>query len=480
MVAEVKTLQSQNSEIDRMEQLFRAQREAFARHPYPTAEERLDQIARIKKMLLEHIDQICEAVNQDFGNRSVDETKIMEIITSLEGVKYNSRKLRQWMKPQRRAIGAPQWPAKAWVMYQPLGVVGIITPWNYPVYLAIGPLLAALAAGNRAMIKMSEFTPATGELMKTMFAKYFSEDQVAIINGEADVAAAFSKLPFDHLLFTGSTNVGRHVMRAAAENLTPVTLELGGKSPTIISQHFPMGDAVSRIAFGKCFNAGQTCVATDYVLCPENRVDEFVTAMTNQVASMYPTIRDNKDYTSVVNERQYARLQKVLNDAREKGARVVEINPANEDMRDSRKIPLTLVLNVTDDMLIAQEEIFGPLMPVIPYKTLSDAIRHVNERPRPLALYYFDYDDNNCQYVMKHTHAGGVSLNDTISHVGVDDMGFGGVGPSGMGRYHGVEGFITFSNAKSVLRKGKVNFTKSSLPPFGRGIHNFLYKMLLK
>ena len=269
-------------------------------------------------------------------------------------------------------------------------------------------------------------------------------------------------------------------MRAAADNLTPVTLELGGKSPCIISDKFPMNDAVSRIAFGKCYNAGQTGVGSDYILCPEHRVEEFVQAMTDQFTTMYPTIKDNPDYTSVINERQYSRLQKVLADARDKGARVIEINPAKEDLSDSRKIPLTLVLNINDDMLIAHEEIFGPLLPVVPYGSLQEAVEYVKARPRPLALYYFDYNDTNCQFVLNNTHAGGVSLNDTISHVGVDDMGCGGVGPSGMGRYHGQEGFLTFSNPKSVLRKGKINFTASSLPPFGRGIHNFLYKMLLK
>lgn len=480
MVAEVKSLHGESVEIEQMERVFRLQREAFARHPYPTAEERLDQLARVKEMLLAHIDEICAAASADFGNRSVDETKIMEIVTSLEGVKYNAKNVRRWMKPERRAIGALQFPARAWVAYQPLGVVGVITPWNYPLFLAIGPLLAALAAGNRVMIKMSEFTPHMGTLLKTMLAKYFSEDQIAVVNGEADVAAAFSSLPFDHLLFTGSTNVGRHVMRAAAENLTPVTLELGGKSPTIIADSYPMPEAASRIAFGKCYNAGQTCVATDYILCPEGRVDELVKAMTDQVSQMYPTIRDNPDYTSIINERQHARLQKVLADAREKGARIVEINPANEDMGDSRKIPLTMVFDIRDDMLIANEEIFGPLLPVATYKTLKDAVQYVNDRPRPLALYYFDYNNQNSDYVLNNTHSGGVSLNDTISHVGVDDMGFGGVGPSGMGSYHGHEGFLTFSHAKSVLRKGRLNFLKASLPPFGRGIHDFIYKLTLK
>lgn len=480
MVADVKALHESTSELARMNELFNAQKRAFAAHPYPTAEERLDNLRRLKEMLLAHVDEICAAANADFGNRSIDETKTMEIITSLEGIKYHSKHLRRWMKPQRRAIGSPQWPAKAWIQYQPLGVIGIITPWNYPLYLAIGPLTAALAAGNRALIKMSEFTPHMGELLKTMLARYFPEEQVAVINGEADVAAAFSALPFDHLLFTGSTNVGRHVMRAAAENLTPVTLELGGKSPTIIGADYPMPEAATRIAFGKCYNAGQTCVASDYILCPESRVDEFVQAMSDRVAQMYPTIRDNPDYTSIINDRQYARLQQVLQDAKDKGARIVEVNPANEDLSGTRKIPFTLVMNINDDMKIAQEEIFGPLLPVVPYRELKDAVAHVNARPRPLALYYFDYNDANCRYVLDNTHSGGVSLNDTISHVGVDDLPFGGVGPSGMGRYHGFEGFATFSNPRGVLRKGRINFTGAALPPFGRGIHNFLYKMLLK
>lgn len=480
MVADVRALHEASPEHARMNQLFEAQKRAFAAHPCPTAEARLDSLQRLKTMLLEHVDEICAAANADFGNRSPDETRTLEIITSLESIRYHSRHLRRWMKPQPRRIGAPQWPARAWVQYQPLGVVGIIAPWNYPLYLAIGPLVAALAAGNRALIKMSEYTPHMGELLARMVARHFPEDQVAVINGEADVAAAFSALPFDHLLFTGSTQVGRHVMRAAAENLTPVTLELGGKSPCIIGADYPMADAAVRIAFGKCYNAGQTCVASDYVLCPEQRVDEFVAALTRQVSQMYPTLRDNPDYTSIINDRQYGRLQQVLQDARDKGARVIEINPANEDLSGTRKMPLTLVLGITDDMTIAREEIFGPLLPVVPYRSLDDAIAYVNARPRPLALYYFDYDDANCRHVLANTHSGGVSLNDTISHVGVDDLPFGGVGPSGMGRYHGFEGFATFSNPRGVLRKGRINFIGAALPPFGRRIHGLLYRMLLK
>ena len=480
MVAEIKEFQTGQAHIERMKRIFDAQKSACRQNPFPSAEQRAEHIQRLKPMLLDNMDAWIAALNADFGNRSADETKLAELLTSVEGIKYNAKHLRKWMKPSKRKVGAAQWPGKVWVEYQPLGVVGIIVPWNYPLYLAIGPLLSALAAGNRVMIKMSESTPRTGALLEELIGQTFDEDQVAVINGEVDVGAAFSTLAFDHLLFTGSTSVGRHIMRAAAENLTPVTLELGGKSPCIIGQDFPMKDAAERIAFGKCLNSGQTCVAPDYILCPEQRVDEFVDAWTAQINQLYPTLRDNPDYTSIINERQYQRLRGYLDDAREKGARIVEINPANEDLTGSRKIPHTLVLNVTDDMKIASDEIFGPLMLVVPYKTLDDALDYVNDRPRPLALYYFDWNSDNGDHVLRNTHAGGVCLNDTITQVGVDDIPFGGIGPSGMGHYHGPEGFLTFSKAKGVYKKGKMNATKHILPPYGRGMHKLVYKFMLK
>ncbi|GAA5132133.1 coniferyl aldehyde dehydrogenase [Alloalcanivorax gelatiniphagus] len=480
MVAEIKEFQTGQAHIERMKRIFDAQKSACRQHPFPSAEQRAEHIQRLKPMLLDNMDAWIAALNADFGNRSADETKLAELLTSVEGIKYNAKHLRKWMKPSKRKVGAAQWPGKVWVEYQPLGVVGIIVPWNYPLYLAIGPLLSALAAGNRVMIKMSESTPRTGALLEELIGQTFDEDQVAVINGEVDVGAAFSTLAFDHLLFTGSTSVGRHIMRAAAENLTPVTLELGGKSPCIIGQDFPMKDAAERIAFGKCLNSGQTCVAPDYILCPEQRVDEFVDAWTAQINQLYPTLRDNPDYTSIINERQYQRLRGYLDDAREKGARIVEINPANEDLTGSRKIPHTLVLDVNDDMKIASDEIFGPLMLVVPYKTLDDALDYVNDRPRPLALYYFDWNSDNGDHVLRNTHAGGVCLNDTITQVGVDDIPFGGIGPSGMGHYHGPEGFLTFSKAKGVYKKGKMNATKHILPPYGRGMHKLVYKFMLK
>lgn len=480
MVAEVKSLHTHQEDVSRLRTLFDAQRAAFRAQPYPTAEQRIEHLDRIKPLLLDHMDEIIAALKADFGHRSEDETKLAEILTSLEGIKYYRKRLRKWMKPQKRGVGAMGFPGAASVIYQPVGVVGVIVPWNYPVYLAVGPLIAALAAGNRVMIKMSEFTSHTGELFAKLIAKAFPEDHVAVINGEVEMGAAFSKLPFDHLLFTGSTSVGRHIMRAAAENLTPVTLELGGKSPTIIGEDFAMKDAAERIAFGKCFNAGQTCVAPDYVLCPAGRVDEFIEAFRTQVSEMYPTMRDNPDLTSVINERQYQRLKGYLQDAQEKGARLVEINPANEDFTGTRKIPFTLVLNITDDMKIAQDEIFGPLMIVQPYRSLDEAIDYVNDRPRPLALYYLDWNSDRANQVITRTHSGGVCLNDTMSHVGIDDIPFGGIGESGMGHYHGYEGFLTFTKAKGVFRKGRFNATRNILPPFGGAMHKFIYKFLLK
>ncbi|MAX56052.1 MAG: coniferyl-aldehyde dehydrogenase [Alcanivoracaceae bacterium] len=480
MVAEVKELQQNNTEIQRMQRIFDAQKAAYRQHPYPTAEQRIDLISRIRPMLVDHQDAWANAISADFTNRAVDETKLAEIMITLEGLKYTTKRLRKWMKPSKRHVSALSWPGKTWVEYQPLGVVGIMVPWNYPIQLAVVPLITALAAGNRVMVKMSEATPRTGALLEKLIGELFPEDQVAVINGEVDVAQAFSQLPFDHLLFTGSTAVGKHVMRAAANNLTPVTLELGGKSPCIIGQDFPMKDAAERIAFGKCLNSGQTCVAPDYILCPEHRMDEFIEAWKAQVAQSYPTMVNNPDFTAIVNERQHSRLTGYIQEAREKGATVIEINPANEDFTGSQKIPHTMVLNVTDDMRIAQDEIFGPLMIVVPYKTLNEAIEYVNDRPRPLALYYFDWNQDNCDQVLKHTHSGGVCLNDTISHVGVDDIPFGGIGPSGMGAYHGPEGFQTFSKAKGIYKKGKFNATRFILPPYGRGMHKFMFKHMLK
>ncbi len=480
MAAEAESVQNETDIIAAMKATLEKQKQAYAKEPYPSAEQRIARLEKVHNLIIDNIDALCEAANADFGNRSIDETKLAELMTTLEGVKYYKRRLRKWMKPVKRKVGLAQWPGSAAVAYQPKGVVGVIVPWNYPIFLATGPMMSALAAGNRVMIKMSEFTPKVTEVFARIISDVFSEDEVAVFGGEVEAAQAFSSLPFDHLLFTGSSAVGKHIMRAAADNLTPVTLELGGKSPCIIGQDFPMQDAVERISFGKCLNAGQTCVAPDYILCPEDRLDDFIETFKKQVSKMYPTLRVNPDLTSIVNDRQYARLKGYVEEAREKGARIIEINPQNEDLGDSRKMPFTLVLGATEDMKIKQDEIFGPLLQVETYKTLDDAIRYVNDRPRPLALYYFDWNKENTQRVLNETHSGGVTLNDTVFHVSVEDIPFGGIGNSGMGHYHGYEGFLTFSHAKGIYYKGRFNASKNVMPPYGGAMHKLVYKLLLR
>lgn len=480
MVANVAQFTERNPVLSDMEQIFQAQKAAYKIHPMPSAEERIATLKRLKNALIRHEQALVDAVNQDFGSRSPDETRFIELVSLIEVIKFHIKNVRKWMKPEKRSVPVNMRPAKAMIIRQPLGVVGVIVPWNYPYFLAVDALIAALTAGNRVMIKMSEFTPHAGEALKTLLAEIFSEDQVAIVNGEADVAIAFTKLPFDHLIFTGSTAVGKHVMAAAAENLTPVTLELGGKSPVLIHDTFPMGEAASRIAWGKCINAGQTCVAPDYIMVQRNQVNDFERAFKNVVSNWYPTKLNNIDYTSVINDRQHARLNDYLKDAEAKGARIVQINPARENFEGSGKIPLTMVFDTTDDMLIEQNEIFGPLLIVKPYDTLESAVEYINDRPRPLAFYYFDFDDARADYVMTHTHAGGGCINDTLSHVATEDIPFGGIGPSGMGHYHGYEGFLTFSKSKGILKKGKFNPAKFLFPPWNKRFHKLALKMSFK
>ena len=468
------------NEVAELDRIFDLQRVAYTRNPMPGAEERIGHLKRLAGVLIDYQDHIAMAINADFGGRSGDETRLAEIFPSVEGIRYAADRVKKWMKPSRRKVGLMFKPARARVVYQPLGVVGIIAPWNYPVYLAIGPLTGALAAGNRAMIKMSRYMPRTARTLKTVLAKTFDEDHVAVLTGAPGLGAAFSEKPWDHLFFTGSTRVGRHVMRAAAENLTPVTLELGGKSPAIISPEVPMTDAAERIAFGKVFNAGQTCIAPDYVLCPEKRAAEFVAAFTTAVTRMYPTMEHNSQYTSVVNAGEHTRIMALIKDAEEKGARIVTVNPAGETFEAGRKMPVYILQNVTDDMQVMTQEIFGPLLPLVPYKTLNDAVAYINHRPRPLALYYFDYNQENADYVLTHTHSGGVLVNDTLVHVAQDDLPFGGIGPSGMGEYHSHEGFLNLSKAKGVLIKPRFNSGKFIYPPYGRFIHSLIYRLFLR
>ncbi len=458
---------------------FARARNAYSAARMPDVRARRDALAQLDRLLIDNIGEIAAAISADFGNRSLHETQLLEIFPARAAVHDAKRHVKSWMKPKHSWASMWFLPARTELRPQPLGVIGIIVPWNYPVLLAIAPLAGALAAGNRVLIKMSEFTPTTGELFAKLIGKYFSPDHVCVINGDADLAREFSALPFDHLLFTGSTTVGKHVMRAAAENLTPVTLELGGKSPAIIGPECRIDEAAEKILFGKCLNAGQTCIAPDYVLLPRAQEQAFATAAQRVVARLYPTLAKNPDYTSIVSVRHLERLQGYLNDAAAHGATVLPISPANEPLDGTQKLAPTLVANVNDDMRVMQEEIFGPILPLVPYDNLDDAIAYVNNRPRPLALYYFGNFDDHIQRVLNETVAGGVTINDALLHISQDHLPFGGVGPSGMGSYHGKFGFDTFSKLKPIYHQPALNGLSLFKPPYGKRFES-LIRFLLK
>ncbi|MGI0119208.1 coniferyl aldehyde dehydrogenase [Zooshikella sp. RANM57] len=462
-----------------LNEVFSLQKSAFQITPYPSLAERQHALTLLHRILVNHQQKIIDAINNDFGSRSPDESRIAELIPSLQAIRYTQKRLRRWMKPQRRHVGWQLQPASSKILYQPLGVAGIMVPWNYPLFLAISPLVAALSAGNRVMVKMSEYTPQTAELFKQLITDNFPEDLISVITGSADVAIQFSQLPFDHLLFTGSTQTGKKVMQAAANNLTPVTLELGGKSPTIIAPDYPISEAAKRICFGKAINAGQTCVAPDYILLPENQLTSFIDAFSAQFKQMYPDFANNQSYSHIINDQQYQRLQQWLTDAQQKGAQIINTSDFTPDAA-SRRFPIHLVTHTNENMLIRQEEIFGPILPLITYQSIEQAIRFVNQQPRPLALYLFSHDQTLHDKVLVNTHSGGVCLNETLLHVAVDDLPFGGVGPSGMGHYHGQEGFQTFSQAKGILKKGRINSTQIIYPPYKNKAITWLYKLLLR
>jgi coniferyl-aldehyde dehydrogenase len=452
----------------RLTSILARQRTVFSRDNAPTLAQRTADLAKLKTALLARRKDFERAVAADFGHRSAYETAIMELVPTVQGIDYLSHNLRKWMRPQRRRVAMHFMPGRARVVRQPLGVVGIMSPWNYPVALSLMPLATAVAAGNRAMIKPSEFTPATTELMAAMLGEIFAEEQVAVITGGPDVGAAFSALPFDHLLFTGSTSVGRAVMRAASENLVPVTLELGGKSPVIVEPGFPLPRAAASIAYGKLANAGQTCIAPDYALVQADEVEAFLAAYDAAVHTSYPGGAADAAYASIVNEHHYGRLMGLIDDARTKGARIVEIDSCGLHAKRAHTLAPTVVLNATRDMAILRDEIFGPILPIIPYKDMDDAIAYVNAHPRPLALYVFAQDKGVVGQVLARTTSGNVTVNDTLLHYALDDLPFGGVGPSGMGAYHGEEGFKTFSHAKGVFEQAKWNGSGLVRAPFGR------------
>jgi len=461
--------------------LLARQRAAQLRDGAPSAATRIDRLNRCIALLVDHRGEIEAALNADFGARSSYTTAFADVAGSIGPLKYSRDHVARWMRSERRSP-TPRilslFGARAEVRHQPKGVVGVISPWNFPVNLTFAPLAGVLAAGNRAMIKPSEVTPATSELLQKMFAKAFDQEEIAVVTGGPEVGQAFSGLAFDHMIFTGATSIGRHVMRAAAENLVPVTLELGGKSPVVIGRSANMTTAAARIMSGKTLNAGQICLAPDYVLAPADQIGGFVEAAKSAVGHMFPTIRDNPDYTAVVADRHYARLTGYVDDARAKGAEIVEINPAGEDLRQQphRRIAPTLILNPTDDMKVMQEEIFGPLLPVKAYRKLDEAIDYINAHDRPLGLYYFGADKDERDRVLDRTTSGGVSVNDVVMHVAQEELPFGGIGPAGMGAYHGYDGFREFSHRKSVFHQMKKDIGPLRMlrPPYGAGLARYL------
>jgi coniferyl-aldehyde dehydrogenase len=457
-----------------MRELLDAQRAAFmAELPVPL-EARRDRLKRAIAMVSENADTLCDALSEDFGHRSREQSMITDVAASVGPLNHALKHLKRWSKPVRKPVMFPLGllAGRGRIEYQPKGVVGIIAPWNFPVQLVMSPLAGVFAAGNRAMVKTSEYTPVTAALMEALAARYFAPEELACVSGGPEVGKAFAELPFDHLLFTGATGIGRHILHAAADNLVPVTLELGGKSPVVVGRSADIAQAAERVALGKMMNAGQICLAPDYVLVPEEKEAAMVDGLVAAASRMYPTLLSNPDYTSVINDRHYARLTNWIEDARAKGAEVIAVNPADEDFAtsNSRKLPLHIIRNPTDDMMVMQEEIFGPILPVRSYKTTEDAIGEVNRRDRPLALYYFGKDKAERRQVLDRTISGGVTVNDVIFHVSQEELPFGGIGPSGMGAYHGEIGFRTFSHAKAVYSQPRIDVAglAGMKPPYGK------------
>lgn len=463
-----------------MNALLARQKAAHLRDGEPSAQIRIGRLDRAIGLLVDNRQAIQDAVRADFGSRSPEATAFTDIAASIGPLKHARAHLGKWMRPERRKPSPAilgLFGAKAEIRFQPKGVVGIISPWNFPVNLTFAPLAGVLAAGNRAMIKPSELTPATSELMARMFAGAFPEEEIAVVTGGPEVGQAFSSLAFDPLIFTGATAIARHVMRAAAENLTPVTLELGGKSPVILGKSADVALAAARIMNGKTLNAGQICLAPDYVLTPRESLEPFVAGAQAAVSKMFPTMKDNPDYTAIIAQRHYDRIKGYVDEARAKGARVIELKPEGEDLsqQEHRKIAPTLIIDPTDDMKVMQEEIFGPVLPVKTYGGIDEAIGYVNGHDRPLGLYYFGSDQAEREKVLASTTSGGVTVNDVIFHVAQENLPFGGIGPSGMGAYHGHEGFREFSHAKSIYTQIKADKPLQQMrPPFGPAIRKYL------
>lgn len=430
-----------------LEQDFESMKQRYNNHPAPSYHDRITLLKALKKSLIDNEQRIYDALKEDYGYRSEFDTLIADLMPTVHGINYALKHLKKWMKPSKRHAGLMLYPSRVDVHYQPLGVVGVITPWNFPFFLALGPAVQALAAGNRVMIKMSEFTPNANKAMRDVVSVI--SDHIVIVEGEAEMGAAFSALPFDHMIFTGSTAVAKHVARSAANNLTPVTLELGGKSPTIISEDIKMSIAVDALMVGKSLNSGQICVAPDYVFVPKTREKEFIDTFLKRYRECHLKGKQNNTQTHIVSDRQHARLMGFLEDAKSKGATIHAVKELESDQ--GRRVYPHLITDLSEDMDVLKEEIFGSLLPVMTYDHIDEVISYINDRPRPLALYIMSKDQGLIEKLITHTHSGGVAINDTAAHVSADDAPFGGIGNSGMGHYHGHEGFLTFSKAKTVL-----------------------------
>ena len=461
-----------NYDIEQLKADFQKMKAAYNSFPAPTYTDRKTVLLKLKKSILKHEQEIYDSLNKDYGYRSEFDSLLADVLPTVAGINYALKNLKKWMKPSKRHAGLLLSPSKVKVHYQPLGVVGVITPWNFPIFLALGPAIQALAAGNRVMIKMSEFTPNANQILRKIVEPI--PEHVLIVEGEAETGAAFSALPFDHLIFTGSTTVGKLVAKSAADNLTPITLELGGKSPTIIDADVEMGAAVDAVIVGKSVNSGQICVAPDYVFVPKARKREFIDTFKARYAEYHLNGKSENTQTHIVTDRQFARLKGFLDDAEKKGAAIHPVKEYNET--DGRLIYPHIVTDVKSDMQVLQEEIFGSTLPVMTYETIDEVIDYINERARPLALYIMSKNSKLIDKVLKNTHSGGVSINDCVMHVAADDAPFGGIGPSGMGHYHGHEGFLTFSKAKTVLH------SKSWLPKNRLILKNrdFMFKAMRK
>ena len=454
-----------------------AQRTAFSRGA-PDLPNRIKALRALRDAIRARREEFVQAISEDFGGRARQETLLLEVFPLVDTIHHAIRHLPRWVRPRPAAAGWQFLPGRGRVVYQPLGVVGIIGAWNYPLLLSVSPLVSALAAGDHVMLKPSELAPRTADLLARLMAGLFPGEYVTVVTGGPETGAAFASLPFDHLLFTGSTRVGKLIMRSASENLTPVTLELGGKSPALVHPDFPAQTAAARIMAGKLYNAGQTCIAPDYVLVHADLRDEFVRRASEAVTAMYPSLVANPDFTRIINREHYRRLRSLVVEARCEGAKVLEVNPAQETMdEDNRVFPPTFLWNVSGAMTVMREEIFGPVLPVATYQSLDEAIEFVNSRPRPLALYYFDHNSRRIESVLARTVSGGATVNDTILHIAQNDLPFGGVGPSGMGSYHGFDGFETFSKKKGVFLQSRFTTLGLLRPPYGalaRRVTDFL------